>query len=240
MLTDPYFWLYGTFFFFSAGILRLTLHLVKKKKGVAVLVPFLFSLSFLAVFWIVSSDFTFSSVRNGIIFCLSAVLPGVLAGIHPVALILPPAAVFILALTLDVPTVPLVRQEKTPLATLTLYPATEGQVFYEWTPAGSKPVLGSLSGSQIAAVVRKEILPEYLFFLKSPWSVAGLLTENLAVSQLPDADSDTFVSFPAYSKGVSAFSRYEFPALQFLDPGYFNSYSFSIRNNDELLILERK
>lgn len=241
MLTDPRLWLYLIFFFSSAALMRLVLNYFRAgKSSFAVYLYMALAAASSAILWVFSAGFSFSSLQEGVLFCLFAVLPGLLVGFNFSFLMLPPLAVIFLSWFFHAPVSPPVFRETELLGTLTFYPSREGQLFYEWKDSDPKYKLGTLSGSKIAPLVRKEILPEYLFFLKSSWIVTGLLSENLPASLIPEESSETFRLFPVREEKTLPFVRYEFPALRFMDPGYFNSYTFVLRENRELMVIESK
>ncbi|OQY32059.1 MAG: hypothetical protein B6241_12280 [Spirochaetaceae bacterium 4572_59] len=241
MLTDPRLWLYLIIFFSCAALMRLFLnHFRRMKRFSAVLLYLAIATAFSAVFWIFTPGFSFSSYQGGVFFCLSAILPGLLLGFHFSFLILPPLTVIFLSWFFQTPLSPPLYRETKSLGTLTFYPAQKGQLFYEWQETVGKHKLGTLAGSKIAPLVRKELLPDYLFFLESSWVVAGLLSENLAISQIPSESTEIFRRFSVLDEKAFPFVQYEFPALRFMDPGYFNSYTFVLRENKELMIIESK
>ena len=240
MLDDPRFWLYWVLFFSAAGLTRLVISLFRKKSCASSCLYFALSLASLTMFWLVRGNFFFRTYREGALFCFSAMLPGGVAGLHFILLLLPVPLVAGSVMYLNLSLAPPFRAKESTLGTLTCYPGREKSLFVEWTGQDGKPVLGYLEGEKCCIYLRKTVLPDYFFFLESPWEVLGILSRYVNPADLPLDAAEYYIPILSPENKNPKIKTFEYPALRFLDPGYFNSYTYVIRNNRDLVITERK
>ena len=245
MLADPRLWLFLSLYFFSGALVKGFFYLRRKKNLSRSLLFLAAALLSLTVLWLFSGALQFSASNRGLwVLVAAAVIAGGLMGVHAAFSLLPFIICFFISYKTDWSLKAPGGEKTKVLGTMTFYPSTEGQVFFDWTGNDNRIHTVRLEGDAAAVVVEKTLLPDYLFFLENQWNVTGWASRNLLPSDIPETDTPYFRHISeVINHGGSRITvnvKKEFPALIFNPPGFFTSYSYYVSEKNELNIIDRK
>ncbi len=242
MLYDPRFWLYLTILFFSAFLFRGALWILTRKKGALAAVFASCALACLSLFWIVFDVPAFTGTKDLAVFILSAVIPGFLTGASPFLIAMIPLLAMAFSMYLGIPLADALESKEVFLGRLSFYPSPENSVYFEWD-SPDQFFSGTLQGKHIAVILEKQEVPGAFFFLKSRWTTRGFTSENKPVPVLLGQESSsTYMLLSDLNSDVRgrAYLVISYPALIFHKSGFFDSYSYFVNLENELIIISGK
>jgi hypothetical protein len=161
----------------------------------------------------------------------AALLLGMGIGFIPPLVLIPFLMPLILSLFMEQPLKPLVPDDETELGTLKFLPSEGDDMTMVWEDDKAETLV-KLRGDKAALYIMSCRTRPAFFFLRDRYIVLGIGTEALLPGYLNEYDEMTFYGLIDIPGDMGVFYDVHYPAPRFVEPGYFDGWSYSVRNGE--------